>query len=616
MKQSARIALFFFFWVISLSILNAQAPKYFQQRTDYRITVTLDDKTHTLKGEVELDYTNNSTESLQAIYFHLWGNAYANNKTAFALQQIKDKKQNFIIAAQDERGGYEKIGFYYQKRGLKWRFFNGHEDVCQVDLETPLKSGEKITLSIPFELKIPRSFSRFGREAQSYQLTQWYPKPAVLDKDGWHAMPYLDWGEFYSEFGSFDVKFTCPADYVVGATGNLQTESEIKWLDEVIKASDVAIKTKKFEQSTRKGEKTLHYVQDNIHDFALFLDKEFLVQKKVFTLPKTTRSITAYTMFPLSDAKNWTSGVNYLEDAVKFYSKMLGDYPYDYVTAVQSALSAGSGMEYPMITVIGKEESAFDLDVVITHEVGHNWFYGILASNERKNAWLDEGMNSFYETRYVLEKYPKQKIAGYYKMLAERVGAKELKYERSHQIRSLTLDKMNVEQKMSTPLDALPSAYYYYVYHYDKAAALMFHLFDYVGAEAFDKAMKVYYEKFKYKHPQPSDLREVLETELGKNLSWLFQNIIEENKKIEYSISNCVFENDKVRFTIQNDGEVVAPMPVSFLDKKKKVLKTIWIEGFVGKSLQEIEVKNAKYVSLDAQELTLDLNKADNECKK
>lgn len=614
MKQATSAALFIFFLVFNLTLLNAQNAAYFQQRTDYRIKVTLDDKKHILKGEVTLDYTNNSPSQLNSIYFHLWGNAYSNDSTAFALQQLKDGKQNFAKSSKEERGGYEKIAFLHEGAALKWQFFNGHTDVCKVDFEKPLKTGEKMTFVIPFELKIPRSFSRLGREAQSYQLTQWYPKPAVLDAEGWHAMPYLDWGEFYSEFGSFDVTFTCPADYVVGATGKLQTENEIKWLDEVIKLSDAAIKSKKFKPYTREGEKTLHYVQDNIHDFALFLDKEFLVQKKVFSLPKTTRKITAYAMFPISDVKNWTSATQYLEDAVLFYSKSLGDYPFDYVTAVQSALSAGSGMEYPMITVIGKEDSAFDLDLVITHEVGHNWFYGILGSNERRNAWLDEGMNSFYETRYVLEKYPKQKIPSYYINLAERVGAKQLKYERAHQIRSLSVDLMNVAPKMSTPIDALPSSYFYFVYHYDKGAALMFHLLDYLGTERFDKAMKVYYEQFKFKHPQPKDLQAVFEKETNTKLAWLFQSMIEENKKINVRVSKCVIEDEKVVFELANEGDVAAPMPISILDKKKRVLKKVWVEGFEGKVEQEVLVKNAKYVVIDYEEVTLDVTKDDNEC--
>jgi aminopeptidase N len=293
----------------------------------------------------------------------------------------------------------------------------------------------------------------------------------------------------------------------------------------------------------------------------------------------------------------------------------LGEYPYDYVTAVESALSAGSGMEYPMITVIGDEANDFELDLVITHEVGHNWFYGILGSNERMHAWMDEGLNSFYETRYVLKKYPKQELGGYYEKLRERAQMEKTMYQNGHQIRSLVLDQMQPIESMATPLDALPSSFFYYVYHYDKPAALFFHLLAYLGEEKLDKAMRTYYAQWQFKHPYPKDLRAVLEAETGKNLAWLFEDLIEKNKKIDVEISSCVVEGETIKIKLSNKGEAQVPLPLQFLDKNKNVLFSIWIEPFSGEKTIEKQLNGVVSAVLDFEEVTLDLVKKDNHCK-
>ncbi len=204
-------------------------------------------------------------------------------------------------------------------------------------------------------MKIPDGkFSRLGHTGQAYYITQWYPKPAVFDANGWHAMPYLTLGEFYSEFGSFDVTITLPANYVVGATGILaecrgselheRTAAGYRAFGEVANA---------FPPSSAKTKTLCTSHRINVHDFAWFADKRFIVRKSEVALPTSGRTVTTWALFTPKNAKLWNDAVNYVNESVQFYSQWVGDYPYDACTAVDGTISAGGGMEYPMITIIG-----------------------------------------------------------------------------------------------------------------------------------------------------------------------------------------------------------------------------------------------------------------------
>ena len=168
----------------------------------------MDDENHTLNGSIEMEYFNNSPDELKDIWMHLWANAYKNRNTAFSKQKARTGSTKFYFAEEHQLGNFSELDFRVDDKTIDWEFDPKNPDIARLTLNKPIKSGEKIIISTPFNLKIPASFSRLGHVGQSYQMTQWFPKPAVYDKDGWHPMPYLDMGEFYSEFGSFDVKIT------------------------------------------------------------------------------------------------------------------------------------------------------------------------------------------------------------------------------------------------------------------------------------------------------------------------------------------------------------------------------------------------------------------------
>ncbi|TAK39295.1 MAG: M1 family peptidase, partial [Saprospiraceae bacterium] len=270
------------------NFLFSQTTPYFQQQVDYNIQVTLDDVHHTLSGTIEMVYTNNSPDELSQLYLHLWANAFKDNTSAFAKQKLRTGSDMFYFSHEKDRGYYSGLDFTINGQKAAWHPDPENPDIAVATLPQPLKSGGKMTISTPFTEKIPASFSRLGHVVTSYQMTQWYPKPAVYDRKGWHAMPYLDMGEFYSEFGSFDVSITLPENYVVGATGVLQTESEraflMKKVEETQGYMEKGFPAGKGFPASDSTMKTIRYTAENVHDFAWFADKRFYVQKGEVTL--------------------------------------------------------------------------------------------------------------------------------------------------------------------------------------------------------------------------------------------------------------------------------------------------------------------------------------------
>ncbi len=592
----------------------AQAD-YFQQEVNYTIEVTLDDELHQLKGDISIEYINRSPDDLSIIHFHLWPNAYKNRKTAYAKQELRTGSSRFYFADKSTFGKIIDLNFSVEGQSVSFEADKKHPDMGILTLGKPLKSGERIVIQTPFTVKIPESFSRLGHVDQSYQMTQWYPKPAVYDKDGWHPMPYLDMGEFYSEFGNFDVSITLPENYLVGATGVLQTESEIQFLQEQIERSTRQLADLNMEDSTRliqnafpvssTQSKTIRYKAEKVHDFAWFADKRFYVQKSEVTL-SDKRIIDTWAFFTNEEANIWKRGAEYLNRSIKYYSDEVGHYPYPQATAVQSALSAGGGMEYPMITVIGLSGMAQDLDEVITHEVGHNWFYGILASNERSHPWMDEGLNTFYEKRYMNKYYETTSnifLPDFF-LNDSDVSESQLAY-----LFQATRNKDQAPETHSKEFSRIN----YWLGAYEKPARNLKMLEHYIGKENFDRAMHAYYDTWKFKHPQPSDFRKILEAESGKDLTWLFDGLTYSNKKMDYAIKS-ISEGESYQLKIKNKGKLKAPFPISGM-KDGKVVTTKWYEGF--EKEQKITFPNGDYdlMVLDAEAVTLDVDRRNNNIK-
>ena len=228
MYKTALIAFAFLlgFTTVAQSQILSQAS--WQQRVDYNIQVVLRDSQNMLSGFEIMTYYNNSPDTLKEIYIHLWPNAYLNTETPFAQQQIENGKTDFYYAPKGDRGKLDSLNFKIDGQKIKTEFIVGYE-VAKLILDKPILAGQKVDITTPFRVKMPKVFSRLGEENRLFCVTQWYPKPAVYDVNGWNPMPYLDQGEFYSEYGKFVVDITVPKDYVVAATGQIQQPEEKEW---------------------------------------------------------------------------------------------------------------------------------------------------------------------------------------------------------------------------------------------------------------------------------------------------------------------------------------------------------------------------------------------------
>lgn len=591
-------------WLILVGILCASLQNFaqsnpiqrqadWQQEVNYKIQVELDDVKHFLNGNIEIEYINNSPQTLSQICMHLWPNAYKNRETAFAKQFLENGSTKFHFAKDSMLGFIDQLDFKIEGQNVTVNPDKNHIDITWLKLTNPLKSGERVVISTPFRVKIPASFSRLGHEDQSYQITQWYPKPAVYDVNGWNPMPYLDQGEFYSEFGGFEVDITLPQNYFVAATGVLQNPEE--W-DRIAKreANPHDYKGKVPASSSKK--KTLKYVQDNVHDFAWFADKGFNIKSSSVTLA-SGRVVKTFTFDPaISD------NVKYVDQAVLYYSENVGEYPYDYCSAVRGQLKAGGGMEYPMVTII----SVFNEEVIV-HEVGHNWFYGILGSNERAYPWMDEAVNSYFEWETIqdakgkLEAQSKLDPRLNLRQNLENVNDFAMEYLAYQGERTHTHQPVNCHSAELTNTN-------YGVIVYGKGSLVFKHLKAYLGEELFDKCFITYFSDWKFRHPLPGDMKHSFEQTSNKNLDWFFDQIIGSENQVSFAIEG----GSDGTINIVNKGGINCPVPVSF-GKNGLVQKTIWIEPFTGTKTFTIPADEAyDQVKIDAFEVMFENKRNDN----
>ena len=519
-----KLFLLFILFYYQLPTARCQLP-YWQQQVDFNIDVTLNDKDHTLDGFVKMDYYNNSPDTLHYIWFHLWPNAYKNDRTAFSDQLLENGRTDFYFSNNDKRGYINRIGFKVNGTVARMEDHPQHQDIIKIVLPKPLAPKCSAKIQTPFHVQLPFNFSRGGHVGQSYQITQWFPKPAVYDRKGWHPMPYLDQGEFYSEFGNYEVQVTLPKNYVVAATGVLQDEEEQSWLNKKItkpvicrdcrEAKKQAID--KTQITSSKETKTIHFKQHDIHDFAWFADKSFIVYHDSLQLAGG-RNINVYTYhLPKTTEQNyWAKSIQFTKNSILTRSKWLGEYPYDIVSVVEAEMGFDGGMEYPTITSVSPVDNEPGLEGVIEHEVGHNWNYGILATNERDHPWMDEGINTFYDDRYnngesYTSKEEINKPTFFTKRIPKDIASVAFK----------TMASNKKDQPVETTSEKFSEVNYGLVAYY-KTGQWMQLLENELGIVMFDSCMHEYYRRWKFKHPYPEDLKKLMEEVSGRNLDTTF----------------------------------------------------------------------------------------------
>lgn len=497
--------------------------QYWQQQVNYTIDVTLNDKDHTLDAFLQMQYYNNSPDTLFFIWMHLWPNAFKNDKTAFSDQLLENGRTDFYFSNNEKRGYINRLDFRANGIVARMEDHPQHQDIIRIVLPQPLAPGSNVKIQTPFHVKLPFNFSRGGHVGQSYQITQWYPKPAVYDRKGWHPMPYLDQGEFYSEFGNYKVQITLPKNYIVAATGDLQDEKEknelkVKAANNKNKAGTITDNKPPDPEEivASSGEvKTLHYHQDNVHDFAWFADKTYLVNYDTLQLA-SGKQIDVFSFYHPYQYPYWKNSIQIIKKSILTRGKWLGEYPYNTATALEAGMAFSGGMEYPTITSISPASSEKELEGIIEHEVGHNWNYGILATNERQHPWMDEGINTYYDNRY---KSSGSFISGK-ENIKENFFTKRLPADLSP-LGLRTVVGLKKDQPIETTSENFSELNYGLVAYY-KTAQWMELLERSLGTVVFDSCMHEYYRRWKFKHPYPEDFKNLVVEVSGKNVDSIF----------------------------------------------------------------------------------------------
>ena len=574
---------------------TAQNKAYFQQEVNYRIDVKLDDQAKMLRAFESFEYINHSPDTLKTLILHCWPNAYRDRHSALAHQEAEEGKYSLYHLDPKDQGFIDSMNYKVDGVSVGYKSYGGHHDIIQISLPKPLLPGGKITVTTPFRVKIPNgSISRLGFVKESFQITQWYPKPAVYDSQGWHPLPYLNQGEFYSEFGSFDVSITLPKNYIIGSTGDCQTPSEVEWMNKLSQLENTS-NGEDWPESSSEW-KTVRYTQSRVHDFGWFADKRWIVRKGFIVLPYSKDTVTTWALFTPRNAELWESaGLQAIHDGLYYYSQWAGDYPYKQCTAVDGTISAGGGMEYPNVTVIGNMPNVHALSEVIIHEVGHNWFYGILGSNERDHGWMDEGLNSFFETRTVLAVNPGIDGASAFPLggIEKFLHLNRLSYQFvGEELPYLLLARLDADQ----PID-LPSACYssmnYGSVMYKKTSLVMNYLMQYLGEEAMNQCFRNYFNEWKFRHPQPSDIQASFEKTTGKDLSWLFEEIIPTKRRVDFKIGRVKFTDNGARVRVVNKGETSGPFCLDVIRDGEKINR-FWYDPIEPFDSRKVELQGVQ----------------------
>ncbi|MBN1222878.1 MAG: M1 family metallopeptidase [Candidatus Aminicenantes bacterium] len=483
---------------------------------DYKIKARLIPEEKTVAGMETLTWRNESDTAVSELPFHLYLNAFKNNRTTF-MRESGGVSRGFKL--DSENWGYIEITKIHERTGRDLTSHmsfiqpdDGNSDdqtVMQVRLPQPVLPGESITLDIEFTAKLPRVFARSGFYENFFMVAQWFPKIGVFQEGRWNCHQYHSHSEFFADFGVYEVEITVPKEYIVGATGRRINEAE-----------------------NGDGTVTYTHYQEDVHDFAWTACPDFVVIREKFTLEKPPVETEMILLLYRGHLRLKERFRESLKNGLTFYSRNYGAYPYPTITLVDppfKALGAG-GMEYPtLFTSMGAWFMPDGLrlpEMVTIHEFGHGYWYGMVASNEFEEAWLDEGFNSYSEIK-AMEKY----YGPHGSMLKiGPIAVNDTDYHRSGVIGSGRLD----------PILRKSWEFYnggsYSLNVYSKAALTLLTLERFLGEEVMADIMKAYFEEWKFKHPKTENFIAVAEKVSGRDLSWFFDQFLKSPDKLDYAI--------------------------------------------------------------------------------
>jgi len=533
--------LFLISFFVMAPILFSQ---YWQQKADYEMEIELDVSSAQFNGKQRILYTNNSPETLNKVFYHLYFNAFRpGSEMAERQKSSLDVNRRFkVIIDSIGPKSYGKI----QVKNLKQNgillnpFFS--ETILEVPLANPILPGESAVLDLEFSGQVPDLIRRSGKnssEGVAFSMAQWYPKLAEYDIDGWNASPYLG-REFHGVWGNFDVKITLDKNFTVAASGYLQNPEDIGKGYKKIKRS-----------KSKKGKLTWHFIAPNVHDFTWAADKDYI--HDIYPGPNNVKLHFFYKNNP-SIIDNWKKLQPLTAELMEYFNSSIGDYPYKQYSVVQGG---DGGMEYAMLTLITGERKFGSLVGVTAHELAHSWFQNILATNEMKHEWMDEGFTTYIST-----------------IATDKV----LKENKIFPLRNAYLGYYNlalsgIEQPQQTNANRYAYNYAYESSAYNKGAVFLSQLGYIIGKVNLNTSLKIYFEEFKFKHPTPRDFIRIAERVSGILLNWYLTDWTQTTNTIDYKISGVSKLDNKTIINLERVG--MMPMPLEILISFKNGNKQI-----------------------------------------
>lgn len=533
-----------------------QSNSYWQQHVDYKMAIDVDVKKYRYHGIQELVYSNNSPDTLKRVYYHLHLNAFQPGSEMDArVQSLTDPDKRMVtnLGTADEPRYQSRISKlkpneigYINVNSLKQNevevSYKTVGTILEVKLHAPILPGEKTTFTMDFDAQIPVQIRRTGRnneEGVALSMTQWYPKIAEYDFEGWHANSYIQ-REFHGVWGNYDVKIQIDKDYVLGGTGILQNPEAVGHGYGTI------------DQAIAKEDKlTWHFKALQVHDFAWAADPDYIHDK--MQVPNGPTIHFLYKNNP-KIVKKWNLVQPFAVELMRYLSDAIGEYPYDQYSIIQGG---DGGMEYPMCTLITGDRDFESLFNVIDHEMAHSWFHLILATNESKHAWMDEGFTNFIDTKAandILNKGLKNPFESAYSDYFEMV-------------------EKGIDQPLTTHSDRYVYNKAYGTSAYDKGAIFLVQLGYIVGEDNLRKTLKRYFDEWSFKHPTPNDFIRVAEKVSGLELGWYLLEWTQTTNTIDYAITGVSKSKKRTRLELKRYGLMPMPLDLTVTLKSGETLK-------------------------------------------
>lgn len=526
-------------------MVAAQQNAYYQQYAQYKMDVDVDATNFTYAGKQTIIYTNNSPDELKVIYFHLYWNAFKPNSMMDQRVQSQGKSGDSrlqvngisrLASIPKDQEGAQNI--HWIKQNGKNIKFDIQETIMKVYLDKPVKANSTTTLTMEWDAVIPQQIRRAGRnnsEGIDLTMTQWYPKIAEYDYDGWATFDYVG-REFHSPFADFEVNIKIDKDYVIGAGGTLENPSEVKGYQ-----SNASVKT------DSKNKATWKWTAKNILDFAFAADRDYTVEN--FTIldgPKI------YYVYQKSDKTIfWETSKPYITKFFQIMNATFGRYVYPSYAFIQGG---DGGMEYGMCTMILGEATSLDgLVGLMVHEAGHSWNQQMMAYNESVRPWMDEGFTSYYEDLVMYQLFPPQ----------SPVANPFVSAINSY----INFTKTGKEEPAVWLADHHDDGRAYSFASYVKGELFLVQLGYIVGEQNLSLIMRDFYEQWHLKHPTERDFMHIAQKISGMDLKWFLHYWINTTKTIDYSVKAVKYDTDSTTITLENKGQV--PMPIDFSILKK-----------------------------------------------